>query len=130
VGGAANELRVEVPTESGKVDVRVMERGGDLHVSVRTADNHLAGNLREGLPALSARLEESGFRSEAWRPAAATERRAETPPAGRSLPSGQQSGDPNRGRQPQQQQQDPRNAAKRSNKNERNNFAWLFTPTR
>jgi hypothetical protein len=130
-GAAANDIRVEVPTESGKIDVRIMERGGDLHVSVRTADNHLAGNLREGLPALSARLEESGFRSEAWRPGAGSERRTEAPPDARSLPSGQQSGDPNRGRQQQQpQQQDQRNASKRPNKNERNDFAWLFTSIR
>src|SRR6185437_10346897 len=56
---AANDIRVEVPTATGTVDVRVMERGGDVHVAVRTADSHLAGEMRDGLPALSARLEAS-----------------------------------------------------------------------
>lgn len=127
----ASDIHLEVPTENGKVDVRVVERGGDVHVSVRTADSHLAGNLRDGLPALSAKLEESGFRSDSWRPALTGERRAETPATTRTLSSDQQFGDPNRGRQQQPQQQNQRSQAKGSgSKTERNNFAWLFTSIR
>jgi hypothetical protein len=129
---AASDIRVEVPTDTGKVDVRVIDRGGDVHVAVRTADGRLAGEMRDGLPALSARLEASGFRSDSWRPSAETERRPETPATARTLSPDRQSGDPNRGRhQNPQQQQNPRGGGSRSNtKAERNDFAWLFTSVR
>jgi hypothetical protein len=57
--------------------VRLTERAGNVEVAVRTADSHLAGSLRENLPALSARLADSGYRTEIWNSAtaAAEERR-------------------------------------------------------
>jgi hypothetical protein len=53
-----------------------MERGGQVHVAVRTPDARLAGELREDLPALTTKLEQAGFRAEAWHPATAGERGA------------------------------------------------------
>ena len=47
-----------------RVDVRLTERAGEVQVSVRTPDSQLAGALRDDLAALSARLEQSGFRAE------------------------------------------------------------------
>lgn len=63
----ARDIRLQVGGER-HVDVRVTERGGEVQVAVRTPDSRLAGELRDELPALSARLEQSGFRAETWHP--------------------------------------------------------------
>jgi hypothetical protein len=68
---AAREIRLEVNGGDQRVEVRLVERGGEVHVAVRTPDAHLSESLREDLPALSSRLAESGFRTETWRPGAA-----------------------------------------------------------
>jgi hypothetical protein len=66
----AHDIRLEVNGGDHRIEVRLSERGGEVRVAVRTPDDHLAGALREDLPALSSRLSESGFRSETWHPAA------------------------------------------------------------
>lgn len=63
----ARDIRLQVNGEQ-RVDVRLTERAGEVQVAVRTQDPRLAGALRDELPALSARLEQSGFRAEAWHP--------------------------------------------------------------
>jgi hypothetical protein len=68
-------LRLSGPGE--RVEVRVVERGGEIHVAVRTADPELARTLRQDLPELSTRLEREGLRAESWHPAAAAANRAE-----------------------------------------------------
>jgi len=55
--------------DQSSVQVRLTERAGELHVSVRTPDAGLTRNLREGLSELVGRLEQSGYRAETWRPA-------------------------------------------------------------
>jgi hypothetical protein len=47
------------------VDLQVKERGGEVHVAVRTADGALQTSLRQDLGALVERLEQSGLRTEA-----------------------------------------------------------------
>jgi hypothetical protein len=64
------DMKFEVTGGEQRVEVRVSERGGEVRMTVRTPDSQLAGTLRENLPTLSARLAESGFKSEAWHPAA------------------------------------------------------------
>jgi hypothetical protein len=71
------------------VEVRVTERGGDVFVAVRTPDNRLAGDLRQDLPALATRLEQSGFHTTAWQPAAVNERERVSDP--QAAASGQDS---------------------------------------
>jgi hypothetical protein len=66
------DLKFEVTGGERRVEVRLSERGGEVKMTVRTPDTQLAGTLRENLPALSARLAESGFKSEAWHPAASS----------------------------------------------------------
>jgi hypothetical protein len=66
------DLKFEVTGGQQRVEVRLSERAGEVKMTVRTADEPLANTLRENLPALSARLAESGFKSEAWRPAASS----------------------------------------------------------
>ena len=64
------DMKLEVTGGDQRVEVRLSERAGEVKMTVRTADAPLASTLRENLPALNARLAESGFKSEAWRPAA------------------------------------------------------------
>jgi hypothetical protein len=67
--GAARDIRFEVAGGDRRVEVRLMERGGEVQVTVRTPDSRLAGTLRENLPVLTSRLTESGFRTETGRQA-------------------------------------------------------------
>ena len=63
------DLSVEIrqPNQE-KVAVRLVERSGELHVAVHATDGAVAHSLREGLPELVNRLDETGFRAEGWRP--------------------------------------------------------------
>jgi len=54
--------------EQGSVQVRLSERAGELHVSVRTPDTGLTRGLRDGLPDLMSRLQVNGYRADTWQP--------------------------------------------------------------
>ena len=54
--------------DQGSVQVRLSERAGELHVSVRTPDTGLTRGLRDGLPDLMGRLQVNGYRAETWQP--------------------------------------------------------------
>jgi hypothetical protein len=54
---------------SPKVEIRMVQQSGELQVAVRTGDSDLSHGLQQGLSDLVGRLQESGFRAEAWRPA-------------------------------------------------------------
>jgi len=59
--------------ESGRtrgIDVRFLERGGEVYVAVRTGDADLAGRLRSDLKSLAARFDEQGVQVQSWNPAA------------------------------------------------------------
>jgi hypothetical protein len=60
-------MRVSTP-DSSFVDVRISERGGEVHVAVRTADTNLRTSLQGDLGSLVGKLEQSGFRTEALIP--------------------------------------------------------------
>jgi hypothetical protein len=45
-----------------------VERGSEVHVSVRTGDSELAQTLRSGLSDLTSRLQHNGIQAEVWRP--------------------------------------------------------------
>jgi|GEM_PF-2443768 len=84
--------RPEVSAET--VALRVVERAGRIHVSVRSADPALADSLRSELPALVKGLERGGFRSEIVEPG------APAPPA-RAWAAERTAGDrPQQGEQP------------------------------
>ena len=51
-----------------KVEVRLMERAGEVRVAVHTADVDLRRGLGNGLNELVGRLEGTGFQTETWRP--------------------------------------------------------------
>ena len=63
------ELSLQVGNQNQeRVEVRMVERGGELHVAVRTGNTDLAHGLREGITDLVSRLQETGFRTDTWRP--------------------------------------------------------------
>jgi hypothetical protein len=66
------DMKFEVSGGERRVEVRLSERSGEVKMTVRTPDVHLASALRENLPALSSRLAENGFKSDAWHPAASS----------------------------------------------------------
>jgi hypothetical protein len=59
-------------TPGPQVEVRVVERTGDVQVAVRTADPQLNSSLRQDLPQLVSQLSERGYRAETWQPLAAS----------------------------------------------------------
>jgi hypothetical protein len=131
---AAREIKLQLNGGEQRVEVRLVERGGDVHVAVRTADTRLAGALREDLPALSARLEESGFRAETWHTglAAPQDRQTTLETAVGATPQGQQnrSGQDRNNQQQDGRQQPPKDQQNPQRKDDRKDFAWLFTSLR
>jgi len=67
---SSRDIRVQVPDNNGgTTQVRFLETGGEVRVSVRTADTGLAQSLRSHLNDLSLRLAEGGVPAEIWKPA-------------------------------------------------------------
>jgi hypothetical protein len=98
-----------------RVELRVVERSGELQVAVRAANPDVAQGLRQGLSELVGRLEQNGFRAEAWRPGATVntvQSTAGTPERSTQFQNnngGQpQSGGSSQGRQQHNQQQSNR----------------------
>lgn len=132
--GPAREIRLELGAQDGRVDVRLTERAGELKVAVRTPDSHLAERLRADLPALSSRLEESGIRSETWRPpaAAATDWRNvhEDSSAGSAQTQDDQSRQQGREQQPEGEARRPRFTEEKDNPKEKGkDFEWFLSTT-
>ncbi len=86
------------------VNLRFVERGGEIHVSVRTSDLGLAQDLRGGLSDLTGRLEHAGIRTEISNLSAgeSNSQRDAQPPPSDQRGSGRQSQDSPR------EQQEPR----------------------
>ena len=67
---SSRDIRVQVPDNNGGLtQVRFLETGGEVRVSVRTADTGLAQSLRSHLNDLSLKLAEGGVPAELWKPA-------------------------------------------------------------
>jgi hypothetical protein len=133
---AAHDIQLQVGAEeNSRVEVRVTERAGDVHVSVSTADTRLAGELREDLPALASRLEQSGFRAETWHPADAGARQHPAdPPAGAAAQDAESQSRQNGREQRDPQQHKPRDPENPDNpsqpKEPGKDFAWLLSSLR
>jgi hypothetical protein len=71
--GSSRDFTVRIPDATDRgTNVRFVERGSEVHVSVRTADSELAQLLRGGLGDLTGRLQHSGVQAEVWRPGSDT----------------------------------------------------------
>ncbi|MFL6414957.1 MAG: hypothetical protein ACJ74Y_04735 [Bryobacteraceae bacterium] len=67
-----------VGDDNRRVDVRLIDRGGELHVSVKSADPALTQNLQDHLPELTGRLEKQQMQTEVWVPKTAESTKAES----------------------------------------------------
>lgn len=96
--GSAHDIRVQVPDNNGgSTQVRFVESGGEVRVSVRTADPTLAQNLRTHLNDLTQRLADGGMPAEIWKPGS-------SPASFQGAPqNGSQNGSQNDQQQPAQQ---------------------------
>jgi hypothetical protein len=111
-------LQVNQPGKE-RVDVRVVQQGNEVHVSVHSGDATLTSGLRQGLSDLQSRLEETGYRSEMWRPGVST-----APVA--ASPSAQESGNHSRGDEGQSQQHGgSQQEGGRRNQNQSNQPHWV-----
>jgi len=130
--GAAHDIKLELNGGGGeRVEVRLTERNGDIHVAVRTPDGRLSDAMREDLPALAAKLEQSGFRTDPWQAGAAAggERRAVETGAGNASQDSQEHGGQDQQQKqnnPQQQQQQRELPNAPNRKSDRKDFAWLL----
>lgn len=69
--GSGHDISVRLPDAAERaIDVRFVERGGEIHVSVRTGDLEAAQALRSGLNDFVGRMDHAGIRTEVWRPGA------------------------------------------------------------
>jgi hypothetical protein len=83
-------MQVADPAQ-GRAEVRILDRGGEVSVAVRTPDPQLASSLRQNLDDLTSRLERQGFQTELWRPTA-SQSSAQSEMDRRGYPSDAQSG--------------------------------------
>jgi hypothetical protein len=110
-----------------RVEVRLMERRGEVHFAVRTPDPQLAGDLRRDLPELTTRFHEAGLRGEAWHPASAAGERRDEPPAGLSTQTPQQqAGDGEQRRRQDQHEEQPRGEADPPTEQKGKEFSWFL----
>ena len=67
----AHNISLRLAGDHGSaLEVRVIDRGGEVRVAVRSTDTAVAETVRAGLPELVERLGQRGFETEVWRPAA------------------------------------------------------------
>jgi hypothetical protein len=73
-------VNIQVPRADAsgddRVAIRMLQVGSEIHVSVRTPDSQLTQSLRQDLGKLTTGLDQGGFRTETWRPAAAAQSNA------------------------------------------------------
>jgi hypothetical protein len=109
---AVRDVRLQVSgSDNQRVDVRVMDRGGELRVSVRADDPSLVRSLQDNVGDLSTRLDQARFQSEVWTPrmeAASQTDSANTNGNGRAFSNGGETfGRDGQGQQNGRQQQQP-----------------------
>lgn len=64
-------MTLHLTRDAQSVDIRLVDRGGELHVAVRSGDQNLTSDLRESVRDLVGGLEKGGFRTETWLPGTA-----------------------------------------------------------
>jgi hypothetical protein len=125
---------LDLSTGEQRVEVRLSERAGELHLAVRTPDERLSGSLRDNLPALSSKLEQAGFRSDSAAALAGARSPLEHPTVkesnnfanGREFNQGQQQGQPHD--QDRRRPQAPFRPEEQSNRKQKGQeFAWLVS---
>ncbi len=111
--GAVQEISIRIPqADSSTVDLRVIERAGQLHVDVRTSDGAMQTSLRQDLGTLTNSLQKAGYHSETFTPSSTLGRTASSAQTGNQDdqdPSQNRggNGDSSEGHRQQQQQKRP-----------------------
>jgi hypothetical protein len=101
---SSHDIRVQVPdNKGGSTQVRFVESGGEVRVSVRTADEGLAQNLRTHLNDLTQRLSDGGTPAEIWKPTSSATSAQNDQQQQQSQPDGRGSGGQGSGGQGGQQ---------------------------
>ncbi|MBV9506591.1 MAG: hypothetical protein JO323_16485 [Acidobacteriia bacterium] len=127
----ARDITIQVNQGEQRVDLKLSERAGEVHVSVRTPDAQLAGALREDLPTLSGKLEQSGFRTETLHLPGSSSERTLSEPASSNPSQDGQSQPRQGGQQQQEEQQQPRRpkpaVVQPTTDQKREDFQWLMS---
>ncbi len=129
VASAPRNVELKFSLDDGRVQIHVAERAGDVHVAVHTQDSNLAGALRQDLPQLASRLEQTGFHAETWHGPAAGQpdgMSAGEPSQGapqQDTPSGQQHQPGGHQHHQQQREETPEETAPATPVQD---FSWLF----
>ena len=66
--GAVNSISLKVDSQNSGIDVKLIERGGTIQVTVRTPDRELTGDIRGHLNELVDRLSDKGYETRTWTP--------------------------------------------------------------
>lgn len=67
--GAAQEISIRIAQpDASTIDLRVVERSGQVHVDVRASDTGMQTSLRQDLGTLTSSLERAGYHSETFTP--------------------------------------------------------------
>jgi hypothetical protein len=123
----AHDITLQLDSGSQRAAVRVVERGGEIHVAVRTADADLAADLRQGLPSLAAKLEQTGYRTETWHPDTTPRHPLETA-SGNAGQNGNGQNGQGSSRERRDGQPQPREAGQPAQtKKEGKDFAWFMS---
>jgi hypothetical protein len=81
--GAAQEIAIRIAQpDASTIDLRVVERSGELHVDVRTSDAAMQTSLRQDLGTLTGSLERAGYHSETFTPSSTLNRTASSTQTG------------------------------------------------
>lgn len=135
-GEVVRAISLNLSSKDQSVQVRLSERAGELHVTVRTPDAGLTHGLREGLSDLVGRLEHGGYRAEAWQPGgSASNDRGQDSPSRRGSSQQQNSGGKGSGQQDNSQDsesdaQTPKWMGELETSLQRSNSVWPPSATR
>jgi hypothetical protein len=112
--GAVQEISIRIaPPDAPPVDLRVVERSGQVHIDVRTPDAGMQTSLRQDLGTLTNSLQRAGYHTETFTPSSSLARAASSAQMSnqddRQDPSQNRGGAGNfsEGRRQQQQQKRP-----------------------
>ncbi len=87
-----HDVTLSLTSDNQRVDVKLIDRAGELHVAVQSADPVLNSDLRASVHDLIGGLEKSGFHTETWQPGDTPRHNLDaTPPVTRNTGEQQQS---------------------------------------
>jgi len=120
IPGPVRQIALELGNASESVRLNVVERRGEVHISVHTSDESLGASLKKDLGELVQQVEQSGLKAETWTSAAAASEKD----------SSNSYGSRERGEDAQQQQRSSSDEQKQNQKREQSRPCWYEELTR